>query len=201
MTFHNVKLEWGYDYGVTGGPEYRNTSLRGGDGHVQTIVHWENPLGRWSLGDRVVDYREAEYLKSFFHARQANAHSFRYLDWTDFEFNDEVVAIGDNSATYQITKRYESGGITRSRPILLPNADVTVYVRGESRLTSQVDTQTGLVTFSEGITAGQEIRAIGTFDVKVMFEQERLDGTFLAFEQGSGQRMFQLGELTLIEVR
>jgi uncharacterized protein (TIGR02217 family) len=195
--FAEIVFEWGVDYGAVGGPSFNNTTIETLSGWSQTNVNWDTPLGRWQLGNRTLDEQSWDYLRNFFHARQGDAQPFRYLDWSDYEFKDEVIAIANGTQTVFPAYRVygDAYGQTKRRIYKL---DKRLRV---NPLPQSIDFNLGTITYATAPTSGTEIKLNGVFYTPARFEQKNLEVRFNAKSDWDGERLFDLGTLSVVEVR
>jgi uncharacterized protein (TIGR02217 family) len=211
LSFHEVQFPTDISKGSSGGPERRTdiVTLRSGFEERNTI--WANSRRRYdaSFGLRSLD--DLYQVIQFFEARSGKLHSFRWKDWMDYRSGspvftatsaDQLIGVGTGAlATFQLVKRYTSGGINWDRIIKKPVAGtVLVEVAGVLKTIGTqytVDTTTGIVTFLAGnIPApGQNVKAGFWFDVPVRFDTDFLNASIEAFEAGS------VPSIDILEVR
>jgi uncharacterized protein (TIGR02217 family) len=108
---------------------------------------------------------------AFFEARNGRLHGFRFKDWGDHKSclpsgtpspTDQTIGTGDGAATtFQLVKRYASGGQTWTRTITRPVAgSVRIALDGVEQLSGwSADTTTGVLTFGTAPAAGVAITA------------------------------------------
>ena len=111
---------------------------------------------------------------------------------------DQALGIGDDDTeTFQLVKRYESGAQAWVRRIVKPVAGtVRVALAGVEQLSGwSVNMTTGIVTFATAPAAGVLITAGFEFDVPVRFDTDRLDVTWDLDRLGS------IASIPLLEVR
>jgi len=186
----------GYDYGVVGGRTYNNTVIQTAGGATQINVNWDEPLGRWQLGDRRLHKRELEYLIRFHNARMGSAQPFRFLDWSDYELRDELIGVGNGvQAAFQATKTYKDEWGTNTQKIYKLAKGVRCSVP------AQIDLNTGIVTPVSVSPVGTEIRVTGNYHRPVRFEQDKIDYKFISADPSSGEAFFDIGALSVVEVR
>ena len=77
------QLILGYDYGTTGGPEFRTSIVQAGSEFEDRKSFWDNPLGEWNIGDRGLSRAETDYLIAFFRLARGMAVPFDFYDWQD----------------------------------------------------------------------------------------------------------------------
>jgi len=94
---------------------------------------------------------------------------------------DQPLGMGDGAATsFQLVKRYVSGGEWAERPIRKPvSGSVLVAVDGVEVSAFEVDHVTGVVTFDAAPADGAVLTAGYAFDVPVRFDADRLEMALL----------------------
>lgn len=200
MTISEELLNLGYDYGTLGGPRFSTTVVVDGQGQEQRAINWTQPLGRWQIGNRVVNREELDYFLDFHSDRKGAFEGFRFKDWSDYSFNNEI-AVGDGVTTeFQLIKVYSVGSYSVSRPITKPRTGVVVKVDGEI-IEIALDTITGLISFSSPPALDAIIEAAGDFDVPVRFEQDSIQFRFFAADSITGEAFFELSNLSVVEIR
>jgi uncharacterized protein (TIGR02217 family) len=114
----------------------------------------------------------AQVFTPFFRARRGRAYGFRFKDWTDYQAFAQGLGVGGGTTkTFQLVKRYASGGVIDTKAIAKPVAGtVKVYRDGvEATAVWSVDTTTGLATFATAPAAGVQVTA--EVDVPVRFDR------------------------------
>jgi uncharacterized protein (TIGR02217 family) len=202
--FSETQLDIGIDYGCIGGPRFGTTIVVCGDGSEQRNINWTQPLGRWQLGDRIVDRSEIDYLLAFHAARGGAAEGFRFKDWTDYRVMGGAIAVGDGSQTqWQLHKRYAIAGQTVRRPLTkIVTGTVQIYLNGVLQGSGYlVDYNSGRLTFQFPPATGVTITADFEFDVPVRFEQDAINFRFEAHDPELPESLFNLESLSVIELR
>lgn len=178
VSFHDVRFPENISYGVTGGPEYSTDIVTTKSGSEQRNVNWYYARHKYNAAHGVKSEADIKALLAFFHARMGRAYGFRFKDWADYQSaNPEVIGTGDgNTTSFQLVKRYSSGGVEKVRKITKPvNGTVTVYVNGEEYefgFGSGVDHDTGIIKFDVPPAANAPITATFEFDVPVRFDTD-----------------------------
>ncbi|MBV0891522.1 DUF2460 domain-containing protein [Paracoccus sp. Z118] len=197
--FHEVRFPDAIARGATGGPGYATTIITTSAGFERRNVNWEQARGRWDVGSGIKRRTDFEELIAFFRARQGRAYGFRFKDWTDFGTPAQVpLGVGDGTArTFQLVKRYTSGGAEVVRTITKPVAGtVRVFIGGVLRQTGvSVSTSTGLVTFSSAPAAGAVVAAECEFDVPVRFDTDQMALSLEHYEHGTW------GQIPIVEIK
>lgn len=178
MSFHEVRLDDDLIiYETEGGPEFSTEIARRSSGAEKRNANWDEGLGSWDIGERNVLGTELDPIESFFRARKARLHPFRWKDWGDFEVTTTqgrlgLAAAGTGLPTHDLWKRYGDAAGTDDRRVWKPTV-VTVY-RNASPVTPgagagqvSIDLVNGQVTFvadatsaASGITAGATTQVV-----------------------------------------
>lgn len=208
MAVHEVRLPEQIEVGAVGGAAFRTLVFTSDTGHEQRDIKWSRTRGQWdiSYGILPMDTGAADTaihdIIDFFHAREGKAHAFRFKDWTDYEIgvpsnpgpssNHQTIGVGDNSnVTFQIFKRYTSGGINYDKPIYkLVSGTYFVYVDDVLQTEGggndyTIDVDTGIITFNSAPTGGQIVAVATEFDFLVRFDTDHLAVSVAQFNAGS----------------
>jgi len=208
MGFHEVQFPTDISYGSSSATGLKSEILEVDSGLEEIISRWSNPRRYYDVGYGIRSYESLTELIRFFVARNGAANGFRFKDWVDFTSNadgssdptmlDQQIGSGDGTTTtFQLVKRYTSGGITKTRVITKPiESSVLVAVNGVSQTSGwTVNSTTGLVTFSSAPVSGA-VTAGFEFDVPVRFTDvidKRLSVTLEDYSSGKA-------EVSLVEV-
>ena len=196
MNFHEVRFPEGISYGTSGGPERRTEIATLGSGFEERNSPWAHSRRRYNAGYGVRDLNDLHAVIGFFEARHGRLYGFRFKDWLDWKScppldavtpGDQNIGVGDGEqTTFQLIKRYQSGGQTYTRPINKPvAATVRIALDGVEQTTGwSVEAATGLITFDAAPASGNIITAGFEFDVPVRFDTDRLDIALSRFRAG-----------------
>ncbi len=209
MGFHEVRFPANLSFGSVGGPERRTDVVMLANGFEERNTPWAHSRRRYDAGMGMRSLDDIEALIAFFEARQGQLYGFRWKDWSDYKtckpsgtvgYRDQVIAMGDGKTTvFQLTKTYTSGATSYVRPIKKPvHATVKLGVGGQEVFQSldwEVDTETGLVTFSEAPIDGAEVTAGFEFDVPVRFDTSTITTSVASFQAG------EVPNVPVVEVR
>ena len=209
MAFHDVRLPEDVERGAQGGPMFQTTILILGGGLEKRNIDWATTKGDWDIGYGITSKALFKPVIDFFYARQGRAHSFRFKDWSDFEITAGNMFTTDGvTATFQMFKRYSSGGIDFDRNITKPQASgwiVTVNAVGQtvvfdtapSATEVSINSLTGIVTLgsTHAATSTQDVVLTGEFDVPVRFDTDKLDISVETFDTGS------MPQIPIVEVK
>lgn len=209
MTFHDVQLPDDVERGAQGGPRFKTTILTLSSGFEKRNIDWENTRGLWDIGYGLTSKTNFTLVQDFFYARQGRAHSFRFKDWSDFEVDRQSMFTTDGStATFQLFKRYSSGGIDFDRDLTKPLgsdglawvnniSQTVVYDTTPSSTEVSIETLTGIVTLgsTHAATSALDVELQLEFDVPVRFDTDAFDLNLQLFSAGS------IPQLPVLEVR
>lgn len=196
--FHEVQFPPDISYGASGGPGYSTTVVTMVSGHERRNANWAEARGRWNVAHGLKKREQVAELIAFFRARKGRAYGFRFKDWTDYHAFAQLIGIGDGTTkTFQLVKRYASGGEIEMRVVAKPVAGtVRVYRDGvEAASGWTVDTATGLVTFTSAPASGVQVTADFEFDVPARFDSDQMDITIETYQLGSW------GQIIIVEIR
>lgn len=188
--FHDVSLPLTLAIGVSGGPELMSDVVRLASGAESRNARWSGSRRRWEVGGAAMRADAAHELLAFFEARRGKVHGFRFRDPVDWKSCapggvvsalDQPLGVGDGeTVTFQLVKRYASGGAWAERVVRKPvAASVVVAVDGETTTEFEVDEASGVVTFDAAPRDGAVVTAGFAFDVPVRFDTDRLDMALL----------------------
>lgn len=203
--FHDVRLPLALAIGASGGPERLTDVVRLASGAESRNARWAGSRRRWEVGGATMRADLAHQLIAFFEARRGRVHGFRFRDPVDWKSCapsatisalDQPLGVGDGeTAAFQLSKRYASGGEWVARVIAKPvENSVVVAVDGVTTDALGVDLATGVVTFDAPPVDGAELTAGFAFDVPVRFDMDRLDVALM------GQDAVRVMRVPLIEV-
>ncbi|MEM9581918.1 MAG: DUF2460 domain-containing protein [Pseudomonadota bacterium] len=209
MSFHEVRFPAALSFGSLGGPERRTEVVTLANGFEERNTPWAHSRRRYDAGFGLRSQDDVSEMISFFEARQGQLHGFRWKDWSDYKsctatrepaFDDQALGTGDGQrSTYQLVKEYISGGTTYTRPISKPvDQTVRVGVNGVEVLVDfdwVIDLATGLITFTEPPSAGEEVTAGFEFDVPVRFDTDAIQTGVASFQAG------EVPNVPVVEVR
>jgi len=198
MNFHEIRFPANLSFGSVGGPERRTDVVQLANGFEERNTPWAHSRRRYDAGVGMRSLDDIETLIAFFEARRGQLHGFRWKDWSDFKscapskepgFRDGVIGVGDGEATeFQLMKIYRSGAESYARPITKPVADTVRAGVDEAELVQgvhfEVDTATGLITFTDAPDAGVEVSAGFAFDVPVRFDTDSIQTSVASFQAG-----------------
>ncbi len=208
MAFHEVLFPVDIALNSEGGPMRRTDIVALVSGHEERNSPWAGSRRRFNAGYGVKSIDDIEDVIAFFEARHGALYGFRFRDPFDFkscrvaaspDAGDQLIASGDGEATsFQLVKRYDSGGASYVRPIKKPVAGSTIVaVDGVLQAAGDdysVDEASGVVSIAEPPAPGVAITAGYIFDTPVRFETDELRINLAAFKAGD------IPSIPLIEV-
>jgi uncharacterized protein (TIGR02217 family) len=211
LSFAEEKLELGYDYGAAGGMSFSNEIIKMADHSLeQRNANLHLPRGRWQLGDRLIAESETDalsevsYLRQFHLDRVGSFQGFRFRDWSDFEGFDENIATGDGIQTqFQLRKAYLVTGSWAYRPIQKPVlGSVSIFVDDVLDTPNwTIDYSTGVISKTAPVPDGALIRASFEFDVPVWFESDQIGFSLQGYEEETGDGIYRLESVFVVEQR
>jgi uncharacterized protein (TIGR02217 family) len=200
--FHDVQLPPDISRGATGGPVYKTTKVESASGYELRNQEWDSARYEYSLALEAWDPTRLAALIDFFHARAGDAYGFRFRDHADcfagLAWSGDTLVLGTPVqigtgtgalTTFQLSKPYTSGGITRTRKITRPVSGTVRIFFGSTEQTTgfTVNHATGVVTFSSAPANATVIKAAYEFDVPVRFDGDRMSINIRALQNGEWQ--------------
>ena len=207
MAFHEVRFPDNIGRGARGGPERRTQIVELASGDEERNASWANSRRRYDVAYGIRRADDLAAVVAFFEARNGRLHGFRFKDWADYKSGlpsqapgpqDQVVGEGDGATTtFQLVKRYASGGQTWTRAITKPVAGtVRIALDGAEQASGwTIDTTSGLVSFDTVPASGVAVTAGFAFDVPVRFDTDTLDVTL------DLERLGSITSIPLLEIR
>jgi len=197
MAFHEIQFPTDISYGSSGGPEFSTEVVELGSGYEQRNINWAYARARYNVAYGVKTAAQMTALIAFFNARKGRAHGFRFKDWTDYTATAQDIGTGDGTEDdFQLYKHYTDAQGTYARKITKPVAgSVHIYFDSVEQTEGwDIDTATGIVTFTAPPAEGVAITATFEFDVPVRFESDHLPASIDAHNIRSA-------DIMLIEVK
>lgn len=209
MGFHEVRFPTTLSFGSVGGPERRTEVVALTNGFEERNTPWAHSRRRYDAGISMRSLDDIALVVDFFEARRGQLYGFRWKDWSDFKscapsadpgFQDQVIGTGDGvTATFQLTKTYQSGINSYARPVKKPvqgSVLVGVSVIEQVETTDfTVNHTTGEITFVTAPPNGVEITAGYEFDVPVRFDTDMIQTSVATFQAGD------MPNVPIVEIR
>jgi len=177
MSFIDARLLDKVAYGLTSSPTWQTTRVALRSGRVKRNAERSLPLHRFKAPFNNLLPADRDIVVATYIACLGPVHSFRFKDWADYSLANVIIgtATGATNETMQLIKPYTFGSSTVNRKITKPVAGITLTHNAIS-LSHTINLLTGIVTFTT--TAGHVIRATGSFDVPVYFNDDDLSFDF-----------------------
>ena len=177
MSFIDSRLLDRIAYGFKGGPTFSTTKVRLLSGRTKRNAERSLPLHRYTAPYDKISTEDHDTVLAAYMACIGSVHSFRFLDRSDYILDDVIIgtAVGGAGETMQLIKPYTFGSQTLNRNITKPVTGITL-TEDDVSLAHTLNTSTGIVTFTS--TAAKVIRATGTFDVPVYFDEDSMDFSY-----------------------
>jgi uncharacterized protein (TIGR02217 family) len=203
--FVEERFNTDFRYGLVGGPEFNTTIIKVHSGVEEINVNWTEGLGKWTMGQESYSKNEIDYLISFFNARLGRAVGFRFKAWEDFQCKVSQGVVKDVGNGPQLFKRYTTPGGTYvdkmiQKPVLTGYTEIPFIVYQSNGTTPAtgvgVDPTTGYLTGASTTMVWK-----GEFDRPARFDTDSFQCEFMAFRESDGERLFQISNLTIREIR
>lgn len=209
MGFHEVRFPASLSFGSLGGPERLTDIVTLANGFEERNTPWAQSRRRYDAGVALRSLDDIEALIAFFEARRGQLFGFRWKDWTDFksgrakaapDYRDQVIGVGDDATvSFPLLKTYRSGEQVALRPVVKPvKGTVRIGLSNDEMQEGvhyEVDTATGIVTFSEPPNRDVPITAGYEFDVPVRFDTDRIQTSLASFQAG------EVPNVPVVEIR
>ena len=195
--FHDVRFPVDIALDSEGGPTRRTEIVALANGREHRNARQARSRRRYNAGTGVKSLDQLQEVIAFFEARMGALHSFRWRDPVDWSSGpasrspepfDQEIGLGDGEATtFQLTKRYESGGEHILRTITKPVSGTVRIAVANTELAVDgftVDYATGEATLLEAPAAGAPVTAGFEFDTPVRFDTDELRISLAAFRAG-----------------
>jgi uncharacterized protein (TIGR02217 family) len=190
MIVDAVRMPIDVERGVRGGPQFSTTVNRTDGGSLVTNQNWAYPLYKGQVGFGIQSKEDLKNVINFFYARRGGLRGFLFRDWSDYEFDNDLIGTGDGSdTTFQAVRIYDDDVLPFTRIITRPvdDSDMVVSVNGVnvSSATWSV-TSGGILTFTSPPPNGHAIRIVtGTFNIPCRFASDLLEVEMEIWNAGS----------------
>lgn len=193
--FVEVQFPTDISRGAKGTPEFKTTVVITANRTEQRIAQWDRPLWKYDVGLGMRTKAQAQVLQAFFLTRLGKAIGFRFKDWLDYEITVAENLVELTPTTFQIVKRYVSGGVTLIREITKPVIGTVKVFDGVTEILVgwTVDTTTGIITF--GADPAYIPSVTCEFDVPVRFDTDEFPFIYTDYD------WFDLTGLMVVEVK
>lgn len=170
-------------YGWTGGSEFKTRIEVLLNGRERRNGDWSQGRHRYTIPFLNLDDDGYRSVRQVFEVSRGMLHAFLYFDPRDNQMDNDVFAIADGSAEYQLSKPSTLDGVTYQRQInalYQPNADGTaspatpVITANGTPISVTVDHERGKIAPVGPVTLGSVLRASGPFSVWVRFNADWL---------------------------
>lgn len=194
-------------YGVTGGPGFRTQIAESLAAFEQRNGAWVYPRHRWDVSQGLNTPDAWVTLRAFFMTMRGRLHGWRFKDWADYSvaFGSSAEAgkvEGLTTTTFQLVKRYTSGGQTIDRQIRKPIASGFILRDTGTPLVLTtdytLDAATGIVT-TTAPRAAANLDWSGEFDVPCRFDTDDLRSVIVA-RNGQGL-VTEWAGIPIVEIR
>ena len=180
-TFSENRFPDHISYGSSGGPGFRTSIFTVDSGVATAQAEWDRMRARYTVEFDFATGADIDEIEDFFYGMRGQAIGFRFKDWSDYQINKQVMAVGDGTTrSFQIFKRYESGGFHFDRIIKKPIRESIrgLTLDGEEQLLRHhynINNTTGELIFDVAPPPGAivEIEYL-EFDVPVRFATDQL---------------------------
>lgn len=205
--FHEVQFPPSISYGSRGGPKRVTQVVTLKSGFEQRNTSWLHSRRSYNAGMGLRKIGDIYDVIQFWEARRGRLYGFRWKDWSDYKSDmkktsptptDVLLDNGNGSkTTFQLLKRYSSGGEEYARPIQKPVVGTVRVSLNNVEATSgwTLDSTTGIITFASAPGSGVQVKAGFEFDVPVRFDDEQIEISLDAFEAGA------VPDIKIIEIR
>jgi len=201
--FHEVQLDVGIDYGMTGGAEFETEIVATAGGRETRGIVYPADLGSWQLGERSIAKATLTYLDGFFRARHGMAYGFRAKIWGDYVLPRQQIGVGNGSQTaFQIYKTYPDPSLPYSKNLKkIVSGSLSVWKNALLQSSGfSLNYDTGVLTFSGPPTSGHAIEVACEYDTPVRFGMDKFTARFDAWDAASGEAHFYISSLPIVEI-
>lgn len=217
MTFlATPRFPTGISYGSEGGPVFQTSRAQLRSGKEIKNRDWPYPLQQFNVLPGIKTPTELEDVREYFYVLGGADGTMRYKDFSDWKScalgdtpaqDDQVLGTGDGAnRDFEISKTYTKGALSLRRPIdgALPST-LLVEVDGVLATSSDYTFTTGTrnIQFTVLATpsAGAIVKAGYEMDVIVSFGSDTFNVVIESCNPGTGDLIFNMDRLLLIEDR
>lgn len=210
MVFEEL-LDVGFDYGVSGGPEFLTEVIENAAGLEPVRAQLRaRPRRRFQLGNRRVDSAFHDYMLGFFLHKRGRRYGFLLRDWQDYRAAQQPLE-ADGEPELQLVKTYGGAVDPLVRQITRPVVSTVVieqftggnWVTLTPTTNYTLDSTTGLITWVTTPPDSPDLlRWSGEFNVPVRFDADQFPSQFLSYEdRGAEEELaYALGSLSVVEL-
>lgn len=194
------------EYGLNVTYEFKNDVHETFMGRDYINARWCYPVAKYNFQVAFFAQSVYEYIKDFFLFVEGGENTFLFRDpCNDYctspgteqmglQIQGTFVDRGDG--TFQLCKQWKLGDYYYVKPIHFPE-NITIF---QSDFITPV---TGAVIGNNGVVTGVNATMgwIGTFYTLVRFENDSVPQELLSFNQSSGETLYQIPDLRLIEIK
>jgi len=196
--FEDLRLEHSFveqrfpecvSFGSQGGPGFKTSVFTFDSGFTALEVQWDRIRARYTATFENATPEDITEIEVFFYGMRGRALGFRYKDWSDYQITNQNMGVGDGiTTTFQIFKRYESGGHVFDRTIKKTVFFTANISMDGSQLLEGSDYDIlhtrGQIVFSNPPANGSVVVVnYIEYDVPVRFDTDRLEVAYDDFHQ------------------
>lgn len=200
MSYLNTQFPPQISFGSSGGPAFKTLTQTAQNGREVRQSLWTMPLYEFDASLAIQSQEEYNLVRALYMVSRGPQRSFRYKDWSDFRFEDDLIGVGDGErVNFQAARAYAAGGEVMYRAITkLVAGTITIWVNGVQDTSALYDANTGGIGFFTAPPASAEIRLRGEFDVHVRFMSDKFPADIISWGDGA---YLSPGTVQLREVR
>lgn len=193
--FLDVRFPTDIAIGMTGGPKFHTEIITNRQGFETRSIITPQCRYEFTVDLGIKNRKSIESLLNLFHLAQGMTYAFRFKDWQDYSFSEQLIGEGDGVTTnFPLYKEYKEGSYVSRRRIIKPRAE-SFMMHDFCTKDYECDWQSGVITFKTAPPAGCQIVVSGEFDVPVRFAIEALEITNIT------PQLFRCQPIKLIEVK
>lgn len=194
----NAYIDQCATFGWQGGPEFKTRIVEMRNGRERRNAEIARARHSYTVPFQNITPEGYSAIKQMHYVCMGMLRAFKFRDELDYEIDNEVFGTGNGVKTvFQLLKQSTLDGVTYQREIYVPNPGMTFTSNG-SPTTPTVDYDRGLITYSVAPANGVVLRATGTFDLWVRFNQDNLPFSIDSRNADIGSIIN--GSITVIEV-
>lgn len=185
--------------GARGGPGFDTEIVALAGGLESANSAWPYPRQRWDVGWGIRTQADFEACRAHFIVARGKAGKWPFKDWTDYQTTHaDGVVTQLTGTTYQLFKRYTSGGVAVDRKLRKPVSGST-EVKVSGVVTAHVlDAATGIITIASGPAPG-DVTVACEFYTPMRYDTDQLDAVAIARRLQDGL-LHQWSGIPILEV-